>query len=256
MRRVPCCAMDLSEFVDRTADERLIAGEADNLPASVGRPEPLPEPSPARKRIVAIGATMTGATLLIGIALIAAGIGEAVSNGVALAIAALAVGVALLGTHWGWVHVAEMTGNAIENRRNSAVLDRRRSWLAQIKPYTRYEVTTNVDEEGSVRIMRLRYEPVATGEGRFTFSRATELEESYCAEEPGATVTERAELLRRQAAADTERERERFELAADAYQTALMSAGDEHERRAARRAASEALSEQINANLRDPPLVE
>jgi hypothetical protein len=35
-----------------------------------------------------------------------------------------------------------------------------------------------------------------------------------------------------------------------------MARGDEQERVAALRAASEALSERINANLRDPPLTE
>ena len=69
-------------------------------------------------------------------------------------------------------------------------------------------------------------------------------------------MAERAELLRREAAADTDRERQRYEVAADAYETALLNADDEQERRAARRAASEALSQQINANLRDPPLTE
>ena len=62
--------------------------------------------------------------------------------------------------------------------------------------------------------------------------------------------------MRREAAADTERQRERFRIAADAFETALLDAGDEKERQAARRAASQALSEQINANLREPPLIE
>jgi len=36
----------------------------------------------------------------------------------------------------------------------------------------------------------------------------------------------------------------------------LIGRADEEQRRLARRAASEALSHQINSNLRDPPLVE
>jgi hypothetical protein len=166
------------------------------------------------------------------------------------------VGIVLISTHWGWVHVAELTGNAIENRRNSGALDRQRLWLERIEPYTRYEVTTTVDEDGSIRVVRTRYQPERTGERRFTFTASIEREEVHPADEPGAAVTERAELLRREAAADTERERERFRIASDAYETALLSAGDESQRQAARRAASEALSEQINANLREPPLVE
>ena len=42
----------------------------------------------------------------------------------------------------------------------------------------------------------------------------------------------------------------------DAYDRAALANADEQERLAAVRAASEALSEQINANLRNPPLVE
>ena len=70
------------------------------------------------------------------------------------------------------------------------------------------------------------------------------------------TPAERAELLRRQAAADQSRERERYEVARDAYERALLANADDQERLAAVRAASEALSERINTHLRDPPLVE
>jgi hypothetical protein len=76
------------------------------------------------------------------------------------------------------------------------------------------------------------------------------------ADEPAAAVTERAEVLRREAALATERERARYEIAAEAYQTALIGREDDEQRRLARRAASEALSTQINSNLRDPPLFE
>jgi hypothetical protein len=246
--------MDLADLVDRSADERLL-NERD-LPVSIGRPDPTPPPSRRKDRIVAVGATLTGLTLLIGIALIAGGIAEAVSNAAVLAIVLIAAGVGFVATHWGWVHVAEATGQAIERRRNSDVLDRQRRWLEQIKPYTRYEVTTHVDHDGSIHIVRARYEPGATGERGFTLSSKVELDEIHSAEEPGAAVAERAELLRRQAAADTELERQRYEIAADAYETALLDSNDDQQRRDARRAASEALSEQINAKLRDPPLIE
>ena len=76
------------------------------------------------------------------------------------------------------------------------------------------------------------------------------------ADEPAAAVTERAESLRREAALDTERERERYQIAADAYESALLDDADEQQRLLAQRAASEALSNQINSNLRDPPLLE
>jgi len=247
--------MDLAELVDCRADERVLT--EGSLPPSIGRPEPMPPPSRTRARIVGIGATLTGVTLLIGIALIAVGVVDAIASSVgALAISAVVVGGLLLGTHWGWVHVAEVTGRALENRRNSEVLDRRRLWLEEIKPYTRYDVTTAVDDDGSIRIVRARYEPVAAGERGFTFSRHAETEEVHSPEEPGAAVAERAELLRREAAADTERERRLYEVAADAYETALLDRDDEQQRLVAQRAASEALSEQINANLREPPLTE
>jgi hypothetical protein len=246
--------MDLAELVDRRADERLLSER--DLPHSIGRPEAAPPPSRTRGRIVAVGATLTGLTLLIGIALVAGGIAEAVSSAAVLAIALIAAGVAFVGTHWGWVHVAEAAGQAIDRRRDTEALDRQRRWLDAVKPYTRYEVTTHVDPDGSIHIVRVRYEPSATGERGFTLVREVELDEVHPAEEPGAPVAERAELLRRQAAADTETERQRYEIAAGAYETALLDHDDEQQRRDARRAASEALSAQINAKLRDPPLIE
>jgi hypothetical protein len=82
------------------------------------------------------------------------------------------------------------------------------------------------------------------------------MREIHSGEEPAAAVAERAERLRREAALATERELERYLAAADAYETSQLLAEDERERLAARRAASLALSEQINANLRSPPLQE
>ena len=248
-------AMDAADLIDRTADNRLLS-EAD-LPASVGRPQPLPPPSAARTRLVGIGATLTGVTLVVGVLLLVLGVIELIASGLGgVSIGALGAGLALVGTHWGWVHVAEATADSIEGRRNSDVVELQHGWLRAIKPYTRFEVTTSVDTDGSIRIVRTRYEPTPVGEHSFTLIRQTEHQEVHSADESSATVAERAELLRRKAAADTERERERFERAADAYETAMMSAEDDQQRQAARRAASEALSEQINANLRDPPLVE
>jgi hypothetical protein len=248
--------MDPADLVDAIADERLLSEPQSNLPSSIGRPEPLPAPSAARKQVVGVGATLTGVTLVAGTALVVLGVVLLIVSGGISAIAALVLGIVLISTHWGWVHVAELTGNAIENRHNRGPLDRQRQWLREIEPYTRYEVTTSVDEDGAIRIVRTRFQPQITGSRRFIFTSRIEREEVHSADQPGAAVTERAELLRREAAADTEQERERFRIAADAYETALLDAGDERERQAARRAASEALSEQINANLREPPLVE
>lgn len=245
-----------AELVDRVADERLLAQDLESLPEAVGQPEPIPS-SPARGRLVAVGATLTGVSLLAGIALIALGAIGTVSSGLSLLeVGALAVGLVLLATHWGWVHVAEATADAIDERLGREALGRRRQWLAAIEPYARYEVATSVGEDGSIAIARVRHRPVRSGDRGFIFVREVEHREVHSGEEPSAAVAERAELLRRQAALDTERERERFDIAAGAYETALLGRGDEQQRRAARRAASEALSEQINSNLRHPPLIE
>ena len=247
---------NLVELLDTTADERLLDGDGASLPKDLGRPEPVP-PSRAKSTIVGAGATMTGLTLVLGVVLIAAGAIAAIASGIGgLAVVAFVLGLVLASTHWGWVHVAEFTATGMERRRHGEIVDRRQQWLKTIKPYTRYEVSTHVADDGSICIARTRYTPVRSRPGKFRFERETESEEVHSGEEPAAKVTERAELLRRLAAADTERERERFEAADDAYQAVLLGRDDERQQLEARRAASAALSEQINANLRDPPLTE
>jgi hypothetical protein len=237
-------------------DEGLLAGDPARLPPSLGAPAPLPGESPLRRQVVRLGAALTGVSLLLGIALIGVGIAVGVSGAVGLAVALVVVGLACVGTHWGWVHVAELTGNAIQGRRDAPALARRRAWLESLEPYPRWEVSTSTEEDGSIAILTHLYRPVASGERTFTFVREEVARELHGAEEPGAAVAERAEILRRAARAETERARERFEAARDAYQQALLARDDEHQRRLALRAASEALSERINANLRDPPLTE
>ena len=69
-------------------------------------------------------------------------------------------------------------------------------------------------------------------------------------------MSERAELLRHAAAVDTERERAAFQERADALHWATLAEGEERERTREQAAAARALSEQINANLREPPLTE
>jgi len=102
----------------------------------------------------------------------------------------------------------------------------------------------------------VRHRPVRSGPQSFTFVRELQEREVHSPDEPAAVVSERAELLRHQAALDTDRERERYEIASDACAAALVGRADEELRRIAERATSEALSSQINSNLRDPPLVE
>jgi hypothetical protein len=243
------------ELVGRTADERLLS-EQDDLPEVVGFPEPIPTWS-GRRGVVAAGATMTGVTLVGGIGLAILGAVSAISGGLGLGeVVELGAGIGLAGTHWGWVHVAEITANGVENRRHSEVVDRRKQWLETIEPYTRYEVRTVVEDDGSISIVQVRRRAIPSGEGKFTFQREVVSAEKHSAEEPAATVAERAETLRREAALETERERQAYRVAADAYETALMHRSDEQSQLEAKRAASEALSERINANLRDPPLVE
>jgi len=245
-----------ADLVDRLADEQLLGDQLANLPAAIGRPETIPQ-SRTRGRVVGLGATLTGVTLIAGCVLIVVGLISAVASGLGLlAVGAIALGFVLVATHWGWVHVAEATANAIDARRDREVLARRRAWLSSVRPYTRYEVTTSVGEDGSISIVRTTYRPVPTGDRGFTFVPEVDEVEVHSGDESAATVAERAELLRRAAASETERERARFEVAADAYETALLDRDNEQQRVQARRAAADALSERINANLRDPPLIE
>jgi hypothetical protein len=247
---------DLAELIGRRPDERLLGEDLDNLPAAIGRPAET-RPSPARKRVVAIGVTLTGVSLVLGVALTAFGAVDGFASGFdGISLVALIVGIVLITTHWGWAHVAELTGQRLEQRSNRDVLDSRQRWLAAIEPYPRWEVTASTDDDGSIAIATTRYLPVRTGEDQFTFAKDEVGREHHAADEPAAVVTERAELLRRQAAQDTAHERERYEAAHGAYEEAVLANADEQERRAAARAASEALSEQINTNLREPPLVE
>ncbi len=245
-----------AELVGREPDPRLLSEDLANLPELLGRPETF-VPSGARGRIVGTGATLTAASLVIGCLLVVLGVIDGLASGLdGLPIAIVALGAVLIATHWGWVHVAELTANSIEGRGNAVVEDHRRQWLSTIQPYTHYEISTRVEDDGSIAIDRIAYRPTASGERRFTFTSGVDHEEVHSADEPAAAVAERAESLRREAALDTERERERYQIAADAYESVLLDDADEQQRLLAQRAASEALSNQINSNLRDPPLLE
>ena len=194
---------------------------------------------------------------MIGVLLVLLGVVDAITSGIdAAPIVAVVLGALLISTHWGWVHVAELTATSLEGRSNAEIVDRRRHWLASIEPYTYYEVSTEVQNDGSITIYTVRHRPVRAGETHFTFVQETQHREVHSPDEPAATVAERAETLRREAALATEREHDHYQIAADAYEAALIGRSDDEQRRLAQRAASEALSRQINSNLRDPPLVE
>jgi hypothetical protein len=245
-----------ADLVGLEPDERLLGEDLGQLPEAVGRPEII-APSRARGRIVGTGATLTAVSLVAGVVLVALGVIDAISSGIDLAaVLGLVIGGLLIATHWGWVHVAEITANSVEGQSNAEVVERRRRWLAAIEPYPRLEVSTEVGDDGSIAICTMRHRPVRVGSETFTFAREVEHREVHSPDEPAAAVAERAETLRREAATVNEEERRRYELAADAYNSALVGRADEEQRRLARRAASEALSHQINSNLRDPPLVE
>ena len=199
---------------------------------------------------------MTGVTLVGGLLLALLGLVEAITSGEVVWIVVLVLGIVLASTHWGWVHVAELTGNRIEARRGLSLEERRRQWLSQIEPYPRWAISTSVGEDGSITIVTVSHRPVPLGERTFTFASDVVAREVHSADEPAAAVAERAELLRRRAAAESETSREDFEAARDAYEGVLMVREDEEQQRAALRAASEALSERINAHLQDPPLTE
>jgi hypothetical protein len=248
---------DPADLLGRTAASDLLSDDSGLRPDAMGSPPPLPPPSPARRKLVVTGATLTGLTLFGGIALIVVGAIDAISNGLGgLALVAVILGIVLVSTHWGWVHVAAFSADSIDSHRERDAEALRQQWLETIEPYTRYEVSTHVEDDGALTIATVRYRPVPVGDKRFTFQRDVLEPERHSDEEPAAKITERAEQRRREAALETERERARFEQASDAKQRLLLGQESEEEQRQARRATSEALSHQINTNLRDPPLTE
>jgi hypothetical protein len=247
---------DLAALIGRRPDPALLEQGDALLPQEVGRPAQ-PPPDPARDNIRRIGVTMAAASLIGGIVLMLFGIVAIVSQGAGMtADLALVIGSLLAGTHLGWAHLAEMKATRLEVRRGERLIEMRAHWLEQIEPYPRWKVQTEVGDDGSIEIQRIVHRPVAVGQDRFTFRREVEQSERHSGDEPGAAVAERAELMRRQAAADTAREQERCRAAVEVYRDAAMRTEDEQQRLAAVRAASRALSDQINANLSQPPLVE
>ena len=247
---------DPVQLAGMAPDDRLLGADLAELPEAVGTPEQLPL-SAAHSRIVGIGAAMTAATLILGAVLAAFGAVDFFASGFdVLPVIALFVGLTMIATHWGWVHVAELYGQRLERRGNQSVIDRRQQWLSEIEPYPRWEVKTEVHDDGSITILTVCHRPVACGEQTFTFSRRETAREAHAADEPAAAVTDRAEALRSEAAAATARARQAYLAARGALEDARLAQLDERERQAVARAASEALSERINTNLREPPLAE
>jgi hypothetical protein len=245
---------DVAELLGRTADERLLEAPPDDLPAALGHPPALPQ-APGRRAIVAAGAVMTGLSLVLGVALAAWAVVASFTEGADLVRGIeFLVGLVLAGTHWGWVHVAELSATSLSARHGRGVIDARHAWLAAIEPYTRREVVTEVEPDGSIAIVTREFRPIARPRGRFAFARDELHRERLPEETPTAAVAERVEALRRAAAEATARRHEDYlELTESEGVRALLSA-DERARLEERRATARALSERLNAHLRDPPL--
>jgi hypothetical protein len=243
-------------FLGVPADRRLLNEDLSNLPEAEQRREP--EIATAKHdRLVAAGSLLTGVSLIGGAAMALYGGWQVLLNGGGALDAIVAViGILLVATHWGWVHVAEYVGLTIDERQQRANDDHTRAWLSEIQPYPRFSVSTSVLDDASTRVERVLHQPVLTAQHTFTFVREIDAEKTYAAHASAVEISTTVETMRRQARIDTDRLRELWEAASTTYTAALNSDHDERQRLAAQRAAATALSEHINASLLEPPLVE
>ncbi|MCA1683267.1 MAG: hypothetical protein LC685_04685 [Actinobacteria bacterium] len=242
------------ELIGLAPDRRLLSEDLGALPESAGHPVALP-PSRLRPRLVAAGAAMTGLTLTAGTLLLILGAVLLVAGGSGgAALAALVAGGLLVSTHWGWVHVAEIGSQRLEQRGHRELVAARDQWLSALEPYPRRVVHTRPTPDGGVEVVTTRHQPRRASRTTFTFERREVGVERHGPDEPAAVVAERAELLRRQAAEETRRAQERYAVRTGERQIERMRELDAGDQRAADRAAAEALSEQINAHLRSPPV--
>jgi hypothetical protein len=243
-------------FLGVPADRRLLDEDLVNLPDAEQRREPVIS-TQQHDRLVAAGSLATGATLIGGAALLLYGGWQFLFEGGGVVGAVLAlIGILLVATHWGWVHVAEYIGLSIDEHQQSAADDRRQEWLSTIEPYPRFSVSTSVLDDASTRVQRVLHQPVLTPQNTFTFVRERDAEKTFDADTSAEVIATTVETMRRQARLETDRLRELWETASSAYAGALLSAEDDQQRLVAQRAAATALSEHINASLLEPPLVE
>ncbi len=243
-------------FLGVPADERLLAEDAGALPDTERRWEPVVS-SQRHNRLVTAGSVLTGVTLIGGAAILCYGAWQLLFEGGGALDAVLAViGLLLVATHWGWVHVAEYVGLTIDEHQRRLSDERRQEWLATIQPYPRFSVSTSVLANASTRVERFRHQPVLTAQRTFTFVREPDAEEIYDAQTSAEVIAASAETMRRQARLETDRLRELWEAASTAYDAALLDAEGDQQQLAAERAAAVALSEHINASLLAPPLAE
>jgi hypothetical protein len=243
-------------FLGVPADQRLLNEDRFNLPAAEQRREP-EIATEKHDRLVTAGSLLTGVSLIGGAAMALYGGWQLLFNGGGALDAVIAViGILLVATHWGWVHVAEYVGLTIDEHQQRANDERARAWLASIQPYPRFSVSTGVLDDASTRVELIMHQPVLTPQHTFTFVRETNAEKTYDAHASAATIAAAVETMRRQARIETDRLRELWEAASTTYTAALSNAQDEQQRLAAQRAAATALSEHLNASLLEPPLVE
>jgi hypothetical protein len=247
---------DMVAFLGVPADRRLLDEDLGNLPTAEQHQEPAIE-TQTHDRLVAAGSLLTGVTLIGGAALLIYGGWQLLLNGGGAVGAILAVmGILLVGTHWGWVHVAEYVGLAIDEHQQRQTDAGRQRWLATLAPYPRFSVSTSVLDDASTRLERVLHRPVLTAHNTFTFTREIDAQTTYDADVPAEVIAAALESMRRQARLDTDRLRDLWEATASAYAAAMLTAHDDQERLLARRAAATALSEHLNASLLEPPLVE
>ncbi len=249
-------SQELVAFLGVPADRRLLDEDVDSLPPAEQYHEPAVTAN-THGRLVAAGSLLTGVTLIGGSALLIYGVWELLFNGGGPVAAILvAIGILLVGTHWGWVHIAEYAGLVIDEHEQHQTEDRREEWLAAIQPYPRISVSTSVLDDASTRVESVLYRPVLTAQNTFAFARETKAETTYDADASAEVIAATVETMRREARLETDRLCELWEAASSAYAAAMFSAADDQQRLAARRAAATALSDHINASLLEPPLVE
>ena len=243
-------------FLGVLADRRLLDEDLGSLPEVEQRHEPAGMAA-EHDRLVTAGSLLTGTTLIVGFAMVLYGAARTLlDGGGAVGVALVVIGVLLISTHWGWVHVAEYVGITIDARRRRERATGEREWLATIHPYPRFSVSTTVLSDASTLVQRFRHQPVLVTPSTFTFVRHADAEQRYDADAPAEVIAAGVEMMRRRARLDSDRLRGDWDAASSAYEGALLSAKDDRQRVAAQRAAAVALSEHINASLLEPPLVE
>jgi hypothetical protein len=252
----PSPSQGMVAFLGVPADKRLLDEDRLNLPETEQYQESAIS-THQHNRLVAAGSALTGVTLVGGAALTLFGGWQLLFHGGGAFDAVLAViGILLVGTHWGWVHVAEYVGLRIDAHQQHAIDARGRDWLASIQPYPRFSVSTSVLADASTRVTRVLHQPALTEQHTFTFVRTTYAEETFDADASAEVIATTVETMRHQARLETDRLSGLWEAASGAYTAALSSAHDDQQELAAQRAAATALSEHINASLLQPPLVE